>query len=58
MTRKGQQTVTIPKWVWDLAEKYYEEHEEELQRYGIRSTTGLITRWVQEGFRRGELPEP
>jgi len=51
MTRDDQKSVTLPKWVWELAATYFKEHKEELARIGIRSTTGLITHWIKESLR-------
>jgi len=37
--------------VVDLADDYYKKHEGELAKLGIKSTTGLITFWVQESLK-------
>jgi len=52
MPKEGQISVTIPDWVWDLAVKYFEKHEEELKFRHIRSVTALITRWILESSRK------
>ncbi len=46
MPRKPQKKVSIPEWVWDIAEKYYEENKEELRYQDITSTTKLIRTWI------------
>ena len=46
MPQKGQVSVTIPTRIYEQAEKYFKEHEEELMREDICSVTGLIRRWV------------
>ena len=51
MPRPDQRSVTLPKWVVDLANEYYKTHKEELARIGIKSTTGLITHWMKESLR-------
>ena len=52
MPRKGQASVTIPKWVWNLANEYYEENKDELARQGVKSTTALIKLWIIEKSRK------
>lgn len=46
---KGQTSVSIPIWVWELAENYYRSHQDELKKRGVMSVTALIKLWVIEG---------
>lgn len=46
--KPGQTSVSIPQYIWDYAETYFNEHEEELKEKGIRSVTRLICIWIQE----------
>jgi len=42
LPKEGQKSVTIPEWVWEEAEKYFETHKDELKYDKINSTTGWI----------------
>ena len=48
MPGEGQKTVTIPKFVWEKAVKYFEDHKQELREKGIKSATRLVTLWIEE----------
>jgi hypothetical protein len=51
MPQEGQQSVTIPQYVWDEASKYFEKHKKELRKQGIKSTTKLISYWIEQAAR-------
>lgn len=51
MPPEGQASVSIPKWVLELAKEYFKKHEKELRLKGVRSTNGLITYWAREALR-------
>ena len=51
MPKEGQKNLTIPEWVWDMVNEYYERHKEDLKFDGINSTTGLITRLILQAYR-------
>ena len=46
MPQKGQVAVTIPKWIYEIAENYFKEHEEELKMDDVTSVTALIRKWI------------
>ena len=46
MPRKGQKSVTLPKWVFEKAKEYFEENKEDLAYKRVRSTSGLLTYWI------------
>jgi hypothetical protein len=48
LPKTGQRSVSIPEYVWQYVEKYFKEHEAELREKGIKSTTKLISVWIQE----------
>ncbi len=49
MPKKGQTSVSIPVWVWNMAEDYFTAHQNELEKRGVMSVTALIKLWVIEG---------
>jgi len=51
MPQESQRSVTLPRWVVDLADDYFKKHEKELRLIGVRSTSGLITHWAREALR-------
>lgn len=48
MPREGQKSFTVPTWVWEIAEKYFTNHKEELVKRGIKSPTRLVCVWIVE----------
>ena len=58
MPRRGQASITIPKWVWEKAKEYYEAHKEELKYQGIKSPTGLIVRWILDSLSESSQESP
>lgn len=48
MPQEGQRSVTIPEYVWEKADNYFNEHEKELRKKGIKSTSKLISVWIEE----------
>jgi len=49
---KGQTSVTIPIWVGDIAEEYFNTHRQELEKKGVMSVSALIKLWVIESSRQ------
>ncbi len=52
MPRSDQVSATLPKWLMDLVQEYYEAHKEELNRNGIKSRTGLVKHWVEKELKK------
>jgi len=52
MPKKGQTAVSIPVWVWEIAEDYFKAHQQELEKKGVMSVTALIKLWVIEGAKK------
>ena len=48
MGQQGQASVTISTYVWEKAKKYFKKHEKELRKKGIKSTSKLISVWIEE----------
>lgn len=48
MPKPGQRSISVPEYIWEYAERYFKEHEEELKRKGIKSPTRLICIWIAE----------
>jgi len=48
MPQEGQESVTIPTYIWEKAKNYFEKHEKQLRGKGIKSTTKLISVWIEE----------
>ena len=48
MPAEGQESVTIPTYVWKKAKRYFKKHKEKLRQDGIKSTSKLITVWIEE----------
>ena len=48
MPGEGQKTVTIPKFIWEKAVRYFKDHEQELRAKGIKSVSRLIALWIEE----------
>jgi len=48
MPQEGQDSVTIPTYVWEKAQTYFKKHKTELRKKGIKSTTKLISVWIEE----------
>ena len=46
MPAEGQRSVTLPEWVYQIAEDYYKEHKDELRTQDITTVTGLIRYWI------------
>jgi len=53
MPQEGQVSVTIPTYVWEKAQRYFKEHENELRKRGIKSPTKLIIYWIEEKCSQG-----
>ena len=47
MPQEGQESVTIPTYVWQMAEEHFKKHEKELRKKGVKSTTALISYWIE-----------
>jgi len=45
MPQEGQESVTLPAYIWEKAERYFKEREAKLRKKGIKSTTKLISVW-------------
>jgi hypothetical protein len=56
MPQKDQRSVTIPKRIYDLAEKYFNEHEEELLLEDITTVTAMIRRWIVQSVAEKQKP--
>lgn len=51
MPQKGQRSVTLPEWVYEIAETYFKENEEELRLMDITSVTSLVRYWILQKSR-------
>jgi len=52
MKVKSTEVMLLPKETWDVARKYYEEHEEELgAKYGLRNITDFINFCIRRCFK-------
>jgi len=48
MPQEGQESVTIPTYVWEKAKQYFDRHEKELRKKGIKSPSKLVMVWIEE----------
>jgi len=48
MPQEGQESVTIPSYIWEKAQAYFNKHKKELRKKGIKSTTKMISVWIEE----------
>jgi len=48
MPGEGQESVTIPTYVWEKAKRHFLEHKKQLRKKGIKSPTKLISVWIEE----------
>ena len=48
MPQEGQRSVTIPEYVWKKVDEYFKAHKKKLRGAGIKSTTKLISVWIEE----------
>lgn len=46
----SQDKVSIPSEEWQLVQKYFETHKDELKLKGIKSPTALLRRWILEKY--------
>jgi len=53
MPQEGQESVTIPTYVWEKAVNYYNKHEKQLRKKGIKSPTKMISVWIEEKCAHG-----
>lgn len=56
--KKAQKTVSLPVWVCENIEGFFDDNKERLSYNNITSVTGLITRWLLQrlGQETGEIP--
>lgn len=52
MPKKGQISVSIPIWIWEIAEEYFKSHQPKLKAKGVMSVTALIKLWMIEGSKK------
>jgi len=48
MPQEGQESVTIPTYIWEKAKRHFKKHKKELREKGIKSTTKLISVWIED----------
>jgi len=53
MPQEGQESVTIPSYIWEKAKTYFKKHKGELRKKGIKSTTKMISIWIEEKCAQG-----
>ena len=46
----SQSKVSIPPEEWELVQKYFEKHKQELLLKGIKSPTALLRGWILEKY--------
>jgi len=51
--REGQESVTVPNYVWEKAVNYFNKHKKELKKKGIHSASKLIAYWIEEKCSQG-----
>lgn len=53
MPREGQATITVAEYIWEKAERYFNEHKKALRKKGIKSTSKLVAVWIEEKCAEG-----
>ena len=48
--KMSQSKVSIPPEEWELVQKYYDKHKDDLMLKGIKSPTALLRRWILEKY--------